>query len=112
MQVVFFAQLLLVTGLQVAVQTRSPVEKVVELIQELKAKIDVDGANEQKIYDKFACWCETTTKRKADNIDAGKATIGTTTTSILELKGGRVASPFSSTRSLFLRSALLRTTRP
>ena len=34
------------------------------LIEDLKAKIDADGATEQKIYDKFACWCESTTQRK------------------------------------------------
>jgi len=79
--------LILVSRLHFAVQTKSPVEKVVQLITELKAKIEADGANEQKIYDKFACWCETTTKRKADNIEAGKALIGTTTTHILTLKG-------------------------
>jgi hypothetical protein len=81
------AQLLLVSGLQLATHTASPVEKVVELINELKAKIEADGAVEQKIYDKFACWCEKTTQRKADSIDAGKKTIGTTTTEILTLKG-------------------------
>merc|ERR1719197_1977828 len=85
----FLAHLLLVSGLQLAVHTssRSPVEKVVELINELKAKIEADGAIEQKTYDKFACWCETTTQRKADAIDAGKKLIGTTTTTILTLKG-------------------------
>jgi hypothetical protein len=84
---VIFAQLVLAAGLRLAGRTASPVEKVVELINELKAKIETDGANEQKIYDKFACWCETTTKRKANNIDDGKALIGTATTAILELKG-------------------------
>merc|ERR1719375_2312543 len=80
-------QLCLVTGLKLTVRTGSPVEKVVELIEELKAKIEADGANEQKLYDKFACWCETTTARKADAIDDGKALIGKTTTDILTLKG-------------------------
>lgn len=65
---------------------RSPVEKVVQLITELKAKIQADGANEEKIYNKFACWCETTTQRKANAIDNGKTEIGTTTTTILRLK--------------------------
>ena len=51
-----FSQLCLVAGLQLAVTTGSPVEKVVELIKELKGKIETDAANEQKIYDKFACW--------------------------------------------------------
>jgi len=80
-------QLCLVAGLKLTVRTGSPVEKVVELIEELKAKIETDGANEQKLYDKYACWCETTTARKADAIDDGKALIGKTTTSILTLKG-------------------------
>merc|ERR1719420_1756039 len=75
--------LLLAAAAALRVDTRSPVEKVVELIEELKA----DGASEQKIYDKYACWCETTTQRKADNIDEGKAVIGRTTTFILVKKG-------------------------
>ena len=33
-----------------------PPLQVVELINELKAKIEADGAMEQKTYDKFACW--------------------------------------------------------
>lgn len=65
----------------------TPVGDVVELIKELKAKTVSEGEAEQKTYDKFACWCETTTKRKADAIDAGKARIKSLTTSILELKG-------------------------
>jgi hypothetical protein len=82
-----FSQLCFVAGLQLSVKTASPVEKVVELIKELKTKMETDEANEQKIYNKFACWCETTTKRKANAIDTGKATIGTSTTTILMQKG-------------------------
>jgi hypothetical protein len=82
-----FSQLCLAAGLQLAVTTGSPVEKVVELIKELKGKIETDAANEQKIYDKFACWCEETTQRKADAIVDEKQLIGTTTTKILTLKG-------------------------
>jgi len=67
--------------------TQSPVSKVVELIEELKAKIEVDGKMEQTIYDKYACWCETTSARKADNIHQGMASIKELGTNILELKG-------------------------
>jgi hypothetical protein len=81
------SHLFLVAGVQLAAKTGSPVEKVVELIKELKTKIETDGANEQKIYDKFACWCETTSQRKADAIDLEKKTIGLSTTKILTLKG-------------------------
>jgi len=65
----------------------SPVDKVVELINELKAKIEADGKAEQKVYDKFACWCEKTTARKAGNIEEAKTSIEELTQLILELKG-------------------------
>merc|ERR1719421_2584462 len=65
----------------------SPVDKAVELINELKSKIEADGKAEQKVYDKFACWCEKTTARKAGNIEEAKTSIEELTQLILELKG-------------------------
>jgi len=56
-------------------QGDNPMTRVVELIEGLKAKIEADGKAEQKLYDKFACWCEKTTARKAADIEAGKAKI-------------------------------------
>ena len=41
----------------------------------------------QKVYDKFACWCEKTTARKAGAIDEAKATIAEKTEAVLNLKG-------------------------
>merc|ERR1719217_1447365 len=70
-----------------AASGQSPVSRVVELIQELKAKIEADGKAEQKVYDKFACWCEKTLARKAAAIDAAKETITKTQQEIIELKG-------------------------
>merc|ERR1719262_179988 len=66
---------------------QSPISRVVELIQELKAKVEADGKAEQKTYDKFACWCEKTLARKAEAIDAAKDTIEKTQREIIELKG-------------------------
>ena len=45
--------------------TGSPIDRVVELINGFREKIVADGAAEQKVYDKYACWCEETTARKA-----------------------------------------------
>jgi len=64
----------------------SPVTRVVGLIEELKAKVEADGKAEQMIYDKYACWCETTSDRKATNIHTGMETIKSLGTTILELK--------------------------
>merc|ERR1719271_1278902 len=66
---------------------QSPISRVVELIEELKAKVEADGKAEQKLYDKFACWCEKTLARKAADIDAAKETIEKTQQEIIELKG-------------------------
>jgi len=71
----------------VAVAAGSPVTKVVELIKELKGKIETDGKAEQKIYNKFACWCETTSERKATAIHQATADIKSHGTSVLEYKG-------------------------
>merc|ERR1719235_2346884 len=64
----------------------SPVTRVVGLIEELKAKVEADGKAEQMIYDKYACWCETTSDRKATNIHDGMESIKSLGTTILELK--------------------------
>ena len=67
--------------------TQTPMDRVVELIEGLKAKIVADGAAEQKVYDKYACWCEETTARKAAAIEDAKILIEELSKNILELKG-------------------------
>jgi peptidoglycan hydrolase CwlO-like protein len=79
--------LLLATAVHGAVHQENPVTKVVELIQELKAKIEADGKAEQKVYDKFACWCEKTTARKASAIEEAKTSIEELSEKVLNLKG-------------------------
>jgi len=78
-----FVLLLLVDGAEI----QSPVTKVVELIQDLKAKILADGKAEQKTYDKFACWCEKTTAQKATSIEEAKTSIEKLSEKVLDLKG-------------------------
>jgi predicted nucleic acid-binding Zn-ribbon protein len=67
--------------------TGNPVAKVVELLKDLKSKTEADGATEQKIYDKYACWCENTAKAKASAIVQAKAEIRALSQSILKYKG-------------------------
>uniref|UniRef100_A0A7S4GL57 Uncharacterized protein n=1 Tax=Oxyrrhis marina TaxID=2969 RepID=A0A7S4GL57_OXYMA len=65
----------------------SPVTRVVTLLNELKAKIESDGKAEQKVYDKFACWCEKTTGRKAKDIADAKEHIEDLSVEIKKRKG-------------------------
>jgi len=64
---------------------QTPVARVVTLIRELEAKIQADGTDEQKSYDKYACWCEATLGRKANDISAAKELIVSTEALIKEL---------------------------
>merc|ERR550514_1292655 len=53
----------------------NPIQKVIELIEELKAKIISDGKAEELVYNRMACWCETTTKSKAEEIKTSQETL-------------------------------------
>jgi hypothetical protein len=74
-------------GLAVASATGSPVEQIVNLLKELKGKTENDGKAEQQIYDKYACWCETTSTRKANDIVQAQADLRSLGQRILKLKG-------------------------
>merc|ERR1719230_1983551 len=67
--------------------TGSPVEQVVNLLEEMKGQIESDGKSEQQIYDKYACWCETTSTRKAADIVQGGQDLRSLGQRILKLKG-------------------------
>jgi len=78
-------------GLSTAVasdaSTKSPVERIVKLLTTLKEKSVGDGKAEQQIYDKYACWCETTSKRKANDIVQAQEDMRALGQRILKLKG-------------------------
>merc|ERR1719359_1701894 len=81
----------LLLGLSVAVatgaDTGSPVERIVKLLETVKETSLADGKAEQQIYDKYACWCETTSKRKAADIVQAQEDLRALGQRILKLKG-------------------------
>jgi len=66
--------------------SQTPVTRVVGLLTELEAKIQSDGKLEGESYDKYACWCENTLGRKANDISTGKEQIEDLETLIKKLK--------------------------
>merc|ERR1719159_1142524 len=42
---------------------------------------------EQEVYDKYACWCEETTARKAHAIEEGRKAVTRLGNQVLEFKG-------------------------
>jgi hypothetical protein len=67
--------------------TGSPVEKVVKLITDVRDRTVADGKAEQALYDKYACWCENTAKRKAAAIEKAQKDLRSLGQLILTLKG-------------------------
>jgi len=65
----------------------SPVERVVNLLKDLHEKLGLDQRAEQQVYDKYACWCEKTTERKANDITTAQDELRALGQTILSLKG-------------------------
>merc|ERR1719316_1262995 len=77
----------------------SPVQKVIELLDDLKGKVESDLAKEEQLMEEYTNWCDeeanekedaiTSSKRTIKDLEAtisdAKATIGSLTTKIDEL---------------------------
>merc|ERR1719389_1056958 len=57
-----------------SVQT-NPVQKVLEMLSDLQAKILAEGQDAQKVYEEFAEWCEDRSKDLGFEIKTGKAEV-------------------------------------
>merc|ERR1719160_268944 len=53
----------------------TPVEKVIELITDLKTQTEDEGKSEAASYDEYACFCKDTTSEKSTSITEGQDTI-------------------------------------
>jgi hypothetical protein len=69
---------------------RNPIGRVTSLLEDLAKKMDFDAKEEQKIYNKFECWCQTVQKSKAETIAAASERITELENYIDELDSGRV----------------------
>merc|ERR1719506_862212 len=65
--------------------TKNPVAKVVNLIKDMLKQLEKEAEEDEEIYDKMACWCETNDKEKTKSISDAEARIADLTTKIEEL---------------------------
>merc|ERR1719240_383498 len=62
-----------------------PVSKVITLLKDMMAQMEKEAEEDEEIYEKMACWCETNDKEKTKAIADAEARIEDLTTSIEEL---------------------------
>merc|ERR1719160_909029 len=62
-----------------------PVSKVITLLKDMLKQLQKEGEEDEEIYDKMACWCETNDKAKTKAIAEAEAKIEDLTTQIEEL---------------------------
>merc|ERR1712194_27165 len=69
---------------EVAAKNR-PVSKVITLLKDMLKQLEKEAEEDEEIYDKLACWCETNDKEKTKSIAEAEARIEDLTTKIEEL---------------------------
>mmetsp|Transcript_76280 Transcript_76280/g.184538 ORF Transcript_76280/g.184538 Transcript_76280/m.184538 type:complete len:723 (-) Transcript_76280:96-2264(-) len=62
---------------QATVAPVTPVEKVIQLLDDLKTEVEGEGTSEATTYDQFACFCRDMTGTKSTSITTGKDSIDT-----------------------------------
>jgi len=61
-----------------------PVSKVITLLKDMSKQLEKEGDEDEDIYDKMACWCETNDKEKTKAIADASSRISDLTTKIEE----------------------------
>merc|ERR1719478_2042175 len=56
-------------------ESANPIQKVIEMLSGLEAKIIGEGEESQKLYDEFSEWCEDTARQLGFEIKTGKAQV-------------------------------------
>jgi chromosome segregation ATPase len=104
----------------------SPVQKVIQLLDELKGKVEADLAKEETMMEEYTAWCDeeantkedaiTSSKRTIGDLEAtiedAKATIGTLTSTIDKVTGKISTSEKELDEATALRSMGTRTSWP
>jgi len=69
----------------VASAKNRPVSKVITLLKDMLKQLEKEAEEDEEIYDKMACWCETNDKEKTKSIAEAESRIEDLTTKIEEL---------------------------
>merc|ERR1719316_1245202 len=62
----------------------SPIEKIIQMLSDLQAKVIAEGADAQKVYDEYSEWCEDRSMNLGFEIKTGKAEVAELSATIEE----------------------------
>merc|ERR1719264_1339809 len=65
-----------------------PVSKVITLLKDMLKQLEKEAEEDEEIYDKMACWCETNDKEKTKAVADAESRIEDLTNKIEELTAG------------------------
>eukprot|EP00928_Gymnodinium_smaydae_P066391 TRINITY_DN4940_c0_g3_i1.p1 TRINITY_DN4940_c0_g3~~TRINITY_DN4940_c0_g3_i1.p1 ORF type:complete len:712 (-),score=246.34 TRINITY_DN4940_c0_g3_i1:80-2149(-) len=65
-----------------------PVSKVITLLKDMQQQLEKEAAEDEEIYDKMACWCETNDKEKTQAIADAETHIANLNSKVEELTAG------------------------
>merc|ERR1719487_3013696 len=83
-RLVFACLVLLAVAPAACGNTANPIQKVIEMLSGLEAKIIGEGEESQKLYDEFSEWCEDTSRQLGFEIKTGKAQVADLKAAIAE----------------------------
>merc|ERR1719504_228343 len=69
----------------VAGSKNRPVSKVITILKDMLKQLEKEAEEDEEVYEKMACWCETNDKEKTKSIADAEARISDLTTKIEEL---------------------------
>jgi len=84
-----------------AYEKNRPVSKVILLLKDMQQQLENEQENDEGVYDKVACWCETNDKEKTKAIEEAEARITQLTSTIEEASAtvSRLTSEISALQS-------------
>merc|ERR1719158_1234523 len=64
-----------------------PISKIVKMIQDMKAELEADRDDDEKVHEMLSCWCETNEKEKSKAVELAQQKIAALESAIAEYLG-------------------------
>merc|ERR1719453_2875270 len=66
-------------------QKKRPVTKVINMLKDMVEQLEKEGEEDEEVYEKMGCWCETNDKEKTKSIADGEGKINDLSAAVEEM---------------------------